>query len=106
MLRLIVHLPKSLKKKKKKGKGKEKEESETEKRERERDRRRERKEEKEEESDAEKERVRRRVRRDAIKTGFDNTTDQGIKFNDSNHYDCIYDIYIYREFYLHMIFTK
>ena len=62
----------------------------------ERERRRERKEEKEDESDAEKERVRRRVRRDVINRGLRNMTDQEIKFNDSNHYDCIYDIYIYR----------
>ena len=57
---------------------------------RERKKERERKNKKEKESGAEKERVRRRVRRDVINTGLDNTTDQEIKFNDSNHYDCIY----------------
>ena len=71
-------------KKEKKGKGK------RERREKKRRKERERKEEKEEESDAEQERVRRRVRSHAIKTGLDNMTDQEIKFNDSNHYDCIY----------------
>ena len=62
---------------------------------RERKKERERKNKKEKESDAEKERVRWRVRRDVINRGLSNMTDQEIKFNDSNHYDCIYDIYIY-----------